>query len=425
MRQLKHAIVRLVRTRPVNSLVRRLFLSLPWAQNLMRTLYFILISQPNAGVLRLEPARPSHIQTLYADISNLVREDLKTGVQRVTRNLLKALQAQAHSNFRVVPFYHDGRHLRCYKTHPDDPGIAPQQGDVVLGLDLCPHDICLRTKQLESYREQGTKMAFVVHDLLPITHPQHFPDNSTYLQWLQTITHLADDLFFNSHHSLSQYHNWRVAHNTLGNNHPQLHTFRVGSGEYGKQRRSNTFIKNNTNQLQFLTVGTLEPRKGYALALDAFEHLWSEGFKGQWVIVGKHAWMSDELVERIQAHPELNRKLIWTQQLSDDKLDHLYQTSTALVAPSEAEGFGLPLIEAAQHGLPIIARDIDVFREVCGEHAHYFHGDQAQTLSNAINNWIRLNQTNSVPQSGHIQSYTWDDGAMDILRIFAAHQSSR
>ena len=45
---------------------------------------------------------------------------------------------------------------------------------------------------------------------------------------------------------------------------------------------------------------------------------------------------------------------------------------------SEGEGFGLPLIEAAQYGLPIIARDIPVFREVAGENAYYFCGEDPQ-----------------------------------------------
>ena len=56
--------------------------------------------------------------------------------------------------------------------------------------------------------------------------------------------------------------------------------------------------------------------------------------------------------------------MLWLEGISDEYLDKVYAASTCLIAASEGEGFGLPLIEAAQHKLPIIARDIPVFREV-------------------------------------------------------------
>ena len=69
-------------------------------------------------------------------------------------------------------------------------------------------------------------------------------------------------------------------------------------------------------------------------------------------------------------------------------LEQVYDSADALLAASEGEGFGLPLIEAAQHGLPIIARDIPVFREVAGENAYYFSGKDPQTLTEALRNWL-------------------------------------
>ena len=63
---------------------------------------------------------------------------------------------------------------------------------------------------------------------------------------------------------------------------------------------------------------------------------------------------------------------------------------SCLISPSEGEGFGLPLIEAAQHATPIIARDIPVFREVAGDHAFYFDGLEASALADAIHQWLAL-----------------------------------
>ena len=62
----------------------------------------------------------------------------------------------------------------------------------------------------------------------------------------------------------------------------------------------------------------------------------------------------------------------------------LYAQSTALLAESFAEGFGLPLIEAARQGLPIIARDIPVFHEVAGEFAFYFPNTGSAALADSL-----------------------------------------
>ena len=74
------------------------------------------------------------------------------------------------------------------------------------------------------------------------------------------------------------------------------------------------------------------------------------------VIVGKQGWMVSDLCDESRRHPELGMQLFWFDEISDAELGHLYATCTCLIAASEDEGSGLPLIEAAQHGLPIIAR---------------------------------------------------------------------
>jgi glycosyltransferase involved in cell wall biosynthesis len=56
-----------------------------------------------------------------------------------------------------------------------------------------------------------------------------------------------------------------------------------------------------------LMVGTLEPRKGQAQALAAFELLWAKGVDANLVIVGKNGWLVDALAERLQAHPQRER----------------------------------------------------------------------------------------------------------------------
>jgi glycosyltransferase involved in cell wall biosynthesis len=102
---------------------------------------------------------------------------------------------------------------------------------------------------------------------------------------------------------------------------------------------------------------------------------------------------------------------------SDALLLELYKKSTALLMASEDEGFGLPLIEAARHGLPIIARDIPVFREVCGEHAFYFEGNKPEDLAKAIITWLNLYQAGKAPSVEGMRVLTWKESTQQLLDV--------
>ena len=115
-----------------------------------------------------------------------------------------------------------------------------------------------------------------------------------------------------------------------------------------------------------LYVGTIEPRKGVSQLLDAADILWSDQ-DVVFVLVGKGGWKVDQLILRIRQHAELGKRLFWFEGVSDELLGRLYGRATAVVMPTEGEGFGLPLVEAARHGTPIIARDLKVLREVADQ----------------------------------------------------------
>lgn len=74
---------------------------------------------------------------------------------------------------------------------------------------------------------------------------------------------------------------------------------------------------------------------------------------------------------------------------------------------AEKRSKGLSLIEAARHGLPIIARDIPVFREVAGESATYFQGETAQDLANTLTAWLEKYRAGQHPRSTGMPWLTW------------------
>src|SRR5690606_4369495 len=82
--------------------------------------------------------------------------------------------------------------------------------------------------------------------------------------------------------------------------------------------------------------------------------------------------------------------------------------------------FGLPLIEAAQHRLPIIARDIPVFREIAGDHAYYFSGENSDELASSIRAWLALYVEDHVPLSAGMPWITWKESAARLSSILLA-----
>ena len=162
-------------------------------------------------------------------------------------------------------------------------------------------------------------------------------------------------------------------------------------------------------------VGTLEPRKGHEQVLDAFELLWRMGEEIQLLIVGKPGWHTDALAHRLRTHPQRGKGLHWIEDASDEYLERLYQAAQCLIAASHAEGFGLPLIEAARHGLPILARDIPVFREVAGSHASYFDGGEAIDLAQALCIWLERRDAGQVCSSVGLRRQTWSQSTQSLL----------
>ena len=125
--------------------------------------------------------------------------------------------------------------------------------------------------------------------------------------------------------------------------------------------------------------------------------------------------MVDDTLARFRSHDRRGEDFFWFDAASDECLEDLYQCATCLIAASEGEGFGLPLIEAARHGLPMMVRDIPVFREVAGESAYYFGGPQSAELDHSLLKWLALNEQGHAPSSDDMHWNTWAESAAQLV----------
>lgn len=373
---------------------------------------------------------------LFVDISELVQRDAKSGIQRVVRSVLRVMLEQCPPGYTIVPVYATteptGYRRAMQFTHAfmgskhgaaqEDEPIVYRAGDVFLGLDLHPHIVYAQRDALARMRARGVQVHFVVYDLLCETLPQHFVPGSQepFVRWLKLVAQgdsaicisrsVADELrTWLAQQGLKPARSFTVKHFNLG---ADLAGSMPSSGISGAERLT---LQALTGQTNFLMVGTLEPRKAHALALAAFEQLWLANQAVNLVIVGKQGWLVDDLVKRLQQHPQQGKRLFWLQGVSDEFLQEIYAASSCLLVPSEGEGFGLPLIEAAQHSLPVIARDLPVFKEVAGDYAYYFSGVEPSDLSRAIETWLELYRLGKHPTSVGMPRLTWQQSTEQLL----------
>ena len=373
---------------------------------------------------------------LFVDVSIIAQRDYKTGIQRVVRGILLEWIKRPPDGYRVEPvyataeqpgFYRYARQftLKFLDSQPgslaDEP-ISYRAGDIFVGLDFYAQLVMLQNSFYQAMRRQGVSIHFVVYDMLLLHLPHCFPEDPSlrFEEWLGVVAQ-CDGAACISKAVADELATWLEAHGPKRERPFKLTWFHLGANidrsapTTGLPENATSVIASLRTQPSFLMVGTVEPRKGYAQTLAAFEALWAQGENVNLTIVGRQGWIVESLVGKLRAHPELGHRLFWLEGISDEFLEQIYAASTCLIAASEGEGFGLPLIEAAQHKLPIIARDIPVFREVAGEYAAYFSGKAPDDLAQAIIAWLQLFASGQHKTSAGMPWLTWEESAKLLL----------
>lgn len=205
----------------------------------------------------------------------------------------------------------------------------------------------------------GMRIAVMIHDTIPLDFPQtQRPETKdAFREMLKRVRAKADVILCNSDQTradvVRHMQAWGpvpdqlVAH--LGVDLARAAPVSVASAPY------------------FVTVGTIEPRKNHALLLD----LWEEMAKGadcpQLLICGARGWRNEAFLARLDASTLLGDRILECPDLTDGQITALLQGSCGLLFPSLAEGYGLPPIEAAALGVPVVCNDLPVYREILGD----------------------------------------------------------
>ena len=363
----------------------------------------------NAPKFRLEDACAPTTRQLLVDVSVIISGDAGTGIQRVVRSLVRNLKELEGEEFAVQPIYATRDHRYCRARIEPDGAIAKvmdqngkrqavnvRAGDIYLGLDLAAHLIPHLERDLELWRKQGVRLAFLVYDLLPVLRPEWFPPKTpaNMDRWLGVLARQADQCICISNTVAADLE--AALKQRKQGSLPSISTIPLGwdlsasNPSRGLPANIDVIRAWLERHRPVLAVGTIEPRKGHDQLLDAMSLLWERSpsdITGL-LVIGRRGWKTEALQERLLNHPEHGKRLMWLDEASDELLTEVYQSAAGLVAASHGEGFGLPLIEALAHRLPVLARDIPVFRELGGSRFTYFSDDTAEAFGSQVATWL-------------------------------------
>ncbi len=267
-------------------------------------------------------------------------------------------------------------------------------------------------------RHQGAMVWTVIYDLMPLHQPQLCERLVVVLfrQWLHR-TPKETDGYLTISNTVAEELRTFLARRYPQYSHP-IHPIVLG-GDFQRAKTTapvRAALAQVTKRSTYLMVGTLEPRKNHRYVLDAFDVLWAQGLEVNLCLIGRVGWKTRPLLRRIQRHPKLHHRLYWFDDLNDQELTWCYHHARLLLFPSLAEGFGLPIVEALAHDLPVLASDIPIHREVGKQQIGYFDLANPNDLIRQI---TAIEQhglpADLIPTDAHWPS--WDDCARQLYRI--------
>lgn len=368
-----------------------------------------------------------------------IRQKLSHAKQRISKLLweasansspLVALLAQkTHTGFRALSFLLRRllkilKSVRLFFRKNDEHFEVFTSDDLLLILDSfwIYDSLDVAEKSISS----KPVVVSVIYDLIPITHPQYCDQEfvKSFALLFPRIVELSDGLIGISqtvqksvaNYVAQQCPDW--AHRGMLDFFYLGADFKVNTQSQPGQLSPDIAALLNSNSPFFLSVGTVEPRKGYGYLLEGFEMLWGQGNVHPLVVVGKVGWLCSDVLKRAQELKRSGRPLLMLHDVDDYALDLLYRKSTAVIFPSFVEGFGLPLVEALVRGKQVLASNITVFEEVGGASITYFEAGNASSLATRVSEFINTDPKNDQANGVKIinGAISWDESAHTLIQ---------
>ncbi len=223
------------------------------------------------------------------------------------------------------------------------------------------HTALQERSYLDWTRAADVRPVYMIHDLIPITHPEYCRagEAQRHAQRVRHMLSSAIGIVGNSEATLASLASFAAVE--------EMKTPSMIAAPLGTDLRRGRFGRVDTPERPtFVMLGTIEARKNHLLLLQIWARLVrAYGDRApRLVIIGQRGWECEQVFDLLDRSAVLRDAVHEVGHCSDPQLDAYLRSARALLFPTLVEGYGLPLIEALASGTPVIASDLPVFHEI-------------------------------------------------------------
>lgn len=237
-------------------------------------------------------------------------------------------------------------------------------------VQASPHHLERSGRVASILRRENARLVCLVHDLIPIEYPEYARAGGAEIhrRRIATISALADGIITNSAATSRSLEPFLAA----AGRQPLVRVAHLGIADAGPPAMVSDPRRDGSPY--FVCIGTIEPRKNHLLLLNLWRRMASDpGGEAipKLVLIGRRGWENEQIIDMLDRCPALKGHVEEHGRLPDRDMLQLLAGAKALLMPSFAEGYGMPVTEALAVGTPVICSDLPALREAGGDAAIY------------------------------------------------------
>ena len=331
-----------------------------------------------------ELIKPTELVTIYCDVAGIRGVPFIDGTRRVGNYFIEHLSQLQNSKFRIEFVEWDGKTFVGVNNHKESNIIHPRRRiewnpkkSDFLFLQTMEAVARIRESKVNELNEK-IKIVTLIHDILPINEPKwftkemvgDFEENLKFAFLNSTLLVVSSKTVENDLRAIPLLKNLEI---TL----PRVERVDISSvfKNFNPSEKIPKHKKLN-EEVVILLISTIEPRKGYDELVDAASQALTQGVNLKFIIVGRLGWVSDSFYSKFVKFSEtFPNNVLWLKNCSDAMLVSLMPTVDIFLSPTRGEGFGIPVAEALNAGVPTLARDLPVYRELYDPYVAFYGPD--------------------------------------------------
>lgn len=238
---------------------------------------------------------------------------------------------------------------------------SPYAGSIYLNLN---HKGIESKSYIRKIQQLQLKAVFFVHDLIPVNYPEYCraQEQHKHAARIRHMLQIGHAIIVNSEFTKVELLQFAHEHQLTV---PKI-TVAWLSSDLHHLHAPPKLLATLQHKKYFVVLATIEARKNHLLLLQVWQRLIQQlGEDAPYlVLIGQRGWEADQVFNLLDRCDVLKPRVIECSSSCDVELKATLLNAQALLFPSFVEGFGLPLVEALSLGVPVLASDIDVFREI-------------------------------------------------------------